>query len=305
MKIDILIPCYRGVPHPRMKEALDKAIAFSACRCCLNEAQAARDLWEAVKSKRPVKLAGNNPFHAPDQCPNGKHDIVVAPQVNFCVIHWCRNELVKVARKDADYVLFIDDDIVIEPDAIERMLAHGKDIVAGTCTRRVDPPEPVHRRWMDEIQNYGMIYRWQHDGRLLEVDAVGTGLMLISRRVLEHMAVAYYPKQFSETQNGWWFELVRGPHGEEWGEDISFCFKATRLGYRIFVDTSITPSHMGDYNYSIDDYLQYQKEVIDAGGMDSYRKQVREAPLQQLERPVPREVVDVGSGVQVLDLATR
>jgi hypothetical protein len=174
-------------------------------------------------------------------------------------------------RKNTDYVMFCDDDIVVEKDTLERLLSHKKQIIAGLCTKRIDPPEPVFRQWMDEIQNYGVILQWQ-EGKLVEVDACGTGLLLIAREVIEKMAAAYHPKEYAEHGDGFWFEFLRGPHNQEWGEDVSFCWKARRLGYQIFVDTSVTPGHVGEYPYGVPDYLCYQESVLAAGGLGAYRK---------------------------------
>ena len=275
MKIDIAVPTYRGLLNPQAKNAMDRLLAYSNCTCFTQNAALARQMFEAIEraGRKPVniRLPQHNPFHNTDECPVGKHSIHVIPQVNACVIHWARNHLLMNMRKDADKVLFCDDDIVVEQDTLERLLAHKKDIVAGLCTKRIDPPEPVMRQWMDEIQNYGVILQWQ-EGKLVEVDACGTGLLLISRKVIEDVGRAYHPKEYADHGDGFWFEFLRGPHGQEWGEDLSFCWKARRLGYQMFVDTAVTPGHVGEYPYGVADYLQYQEAVLAAGGITAYRR---------------------------------
>ncbi len=60
----------------------------------------------------------------------------------------------------------------------------------------------------------------------------------------------------------WWFGFIKGDdihentHGEL-GEDISFCWRARKLGYRIFVDPQVLPGHLGYYGYSCADYRDY------------------------------------------------
>ena len=274
MRIDLAVPVYRGLMNPQAKNAMDSLLQYSTCSCFAQNAELARQMFEAIEKgagKRvSLTLPKHNPFHDSGHCPHGKHDIRVIPQVNACVIHWARNDLLARRRKDADFVLFCDDDIVLEKDTLERLLAHKKDIVAGLCTKRVDPPEPVFRQWLDEIQNYGIILKWQ-EGKLVEVDATGTGLLLISQKVIEEMAQAYHPESYAEYGDGFWFEFLRGPQNKEWGEDVSFCWKARRLGYRLFVDTSIVPGHVGEYPYGVADYLEYQAAVMKAGGLGAYR----------------------------------
>ena len=272
MRIDLCVPTYRGLLNPQAKNAMDELIAYSNCSCFAQNADLAIHLFEAAKAGRKIaNLPKHNPYHNQGDCPLGKHSIHVVPQVNACVIHWARNHLLMNRRKDADYVLFCDDDIVVEKDTLERLLSHKKDIVAGLCTKRIDPPEPVFRQWMDEIQNYGVILQWQ-EGKLVEVDACGTGLILISRKVIEEVAQAYHPQEYADHGDGFWFEFLRGPHNQEWGEDVSFCWKARRLGYQMFVDTSVTPGHVGEYPYGVADFLQYQEAVLAAGGLGAYRR---------------------------------
>ena len=55
----------------------------------------------------------------------------------------------------------------------------------------------------------------------------------------------------------WWFQFVANAVDSqigELGEDLSFCWKAKRLGFRIFADPQVLPGHLGTYGYSIRDY---------------------------------------------------
>ena len=281
MKIDIMVPSYR-VGNKSAEKARQDLIAYSSCRCWTDGAQLASAFWRIAKGTlkvRPQEVPDENPFHHPSECPHGKHDIIEAPSVASCVIHWTRNELLKLRRSDADFVLFVDDDIVVEPHTLERMLAYGHDIVAGLCTRRQDPPEPNFRQWLDEMQGYGVIRKWGDHGKLRRVDAVGTGLMLVSRKVIEHMALAYHPEMFRQTGNGFWFEFLKNPQGGEWGEDMSFCWKATRLGYPIWVDTGITPQHLGDYGYTVEDFFPYEKAWKQAATGEHEPREVQKLDL--------------------------
>lgn len=268
MRVDLAVPCYRGLMRPQAKKAMDDLIQYSNCSCFLQNTDIAAQMYEAARTGKKMNLPKRNPFHNQEDCPHGKHSIHVIPQVDACVIHWARNDLLRRRRPDADFVLFCDDDIVVEKDYLERLLSHKKDIVAGLCTRRIDPPEPVFRKWMDDLQNYGIIMEWP-PGKLVEVDATGTGLLLISRKVIEDVAREFFP--YSKGGDGFWFEFLKSPNGAEWGEDVSFFWKARRLGFQVYVDTSVTPGHLGEYPYAVSDFLCYQEAVISAGGLGKYR----------------------------------
>jgi hypothetical protein len=127
--------------------------------------------------------------------------------------------------------------------------------------------------------------RYNGEG-LVEVGGVGAAFMLVRTSVLDKIGEYYLSCEFErryfgmsdeaaakvsagrrahakEKGNEWWFQFLSQPLGDgEWGEDLSFCFKARECGYKIFVDTSVCPGHMGSYPYKIADYLSYQAEEI-------------------------------------------
>jgi hypothetical protein len=218
-----------------------------------------------------------------------------APGVSCSVIHWARNDLFVNLRKSgqlADYVLLMDDDMTPPEDAIVKLLAHDVDIVAGACTVRTDPPMPNFRHWVPEIFNWRTMLDWTTvDGRymgegLVEVGGVGGAFMLVKTPVLDKLGEYYMSCRFEReylgmnedaahrieagrrkiakaTGNEFWFQFLMHPWGDgEFGEDLSFCFKARECGYKIFVDTSVCPGHIGSYAFKIADYLSYQAECI-------------------------------------------
>jgi hypothetical protein len=203
-------------------------------------------------------------------------------------VHIVRNKLLTMllrSEKPFTHVLSIDDDICPPPDALVRMLSHGKDIVGALCTLRSDPPVPNIRWWDEENKCMWPIY--DHDeGKLIEVGGMGGGMLLISVRALEAVAEAYFtcayekemywmPKQralwlerkrrkhFDETAECSWFRFLPTLAGDkENGEDISFSLMAWRYAkIKVYCDTSIQPKHMGAYGFSYEDYKHYKEEV--------------------------------------------
>jgi len=68
-------------------------------------------------------------------------------------------------------------------------------------------------------------------------------------------------------------------------------WKARRLGYQVFVDTSVCPGHVGEYPYGVQDYLCYQDAVLAAGGLASYRMEQRKKSAEWIEAPKELEEV--------------
>jgi hypothetical protein len=214
--------------------------------------------------------------------------VVPEPSISQSIVHWSRNSLLAKlyqSGKPFDYVLLADDDMKPEPDALEKLLAHKKPIVAAGCTVRMDPPRPNFCTWDDETQKFTTALEWSGNG-LIPIGSVGTGFMLIERAALEAIADYYLQcrheqkyfgmpaelaqkiseKRFeylAETFDAWWFECLKQPQGAgEFGEDMSFCFKARECGIPVYVDTTVKVGHFGSYAYSLDDFWDYQAGLL-------------------------------------------
>ena len=248
--VDILVPSYKVV-HPFAQEALNRMREYSRCKCA----------EERVAEAFSTGKVDISPLHAPGECPKGKHNIYMPPTQKSCVIHYGRNACLMGRRPEAEYVLFMDDDMVPPADALDRLVAHRKDIVGGICTRRADPPVPNVHWFMDEVQNFGGIEQWDQSLGLMEVDSIGAAFVLLSRKVIEDLAASYHRETYEAMGNGWWFEFMKNPHGHEWGEDVSLSWKAKRLGYSIWADMTLKIGHVGDYIYDLGDYLVNMERI--------------------------------------------
>jgi SAM-dependent methyltransferase len=137
------------------------------------------------------------------------------------------------------HLLFIDDDMVFERDAAERLLAHDVPIIGGLCHNRRHPYMPIlMRRWPESVKipGYGYIYDWELEveargSPVLDVDATGAAFLLVKREVFEDLAARGEPAPFKNTGGG---------------EDVSFCERARAAGYSIKVDTSLDIGHIGE-----------------------------------------------------------
>jgi hypothetical protein len=266
--VDILMPAY-SEPDQLVENTVKRMVDYSLCKCALVEYGVCHAMAEANQKGRIYKGAVDpSVFHHPSECHNGKHDVFYQPTYGGCILHWSRNALVMQMRPDATHALFCDADIVPEPHYLDQMLDHDKPIISGVLVKRVDPPEPTMRVWQDQLQKFGNLLSWPTDKPLIQVDGFGTGFILVKREVFELMALAYHRERFQRTGNGWWFEHLPNPQLGEWGEDISFCFKAMRLGIPMFVDLTIKPKHIGKYYYDIEDFEPYRKERIEGMGVD-------------------------------------
>ena len=161
-----------------------------------------------------------------------------------------RNVVVKtfLEQTDAEWLLMIDSDERLSLEAWHKLLdaANDKDrpIVSGLVFAAffdgedsLRPVPTIYR--MDPEKGLEAIDGYPID-ELIEVDATGTGCLLIHRSVLLDMQ-----KQATSNQGKDWAWFVEGAiDGTYFGEDLLFSKRLKSMGYKIFAHTgAILPHH--------------------------------------------------------------
>jgi predicted SAM-dependent methyltransferase len=147
-----------------------------------------------------------------------------------------RNEIVQYALdQGANYIYWLDDDVVAPPDAFLKLFNQQKDIINGVYWSKSNPPMPLlFRGHMD-----GPYYNW-HVGDLIEIDAAGNGLTLVKtdvyRKIEKEIGGPWY-----STRYGSFAGVTESPQNNT--EDLYFYWKAKRAGYKIWADTSVQAFH--------------------------------------------------------------
>lgn len=133
----------------------------------------------------------------------------------------------------ADYLFMIDDDMTCPNTLFLDLFKHNVDIVAPLAFTRNFPHHAViydlKEGWDAVSQSPYYINHYVDKypkDSLIECDAVGFGAVLIKAEVLKAMAK---PR----------FMCTSGT-----GEDILFCHKARKLGFRVFMDTATKLGHL-------------------------------------------------------------
>jgi hypothetical protein len=183
-----------------------------------------------------------------------------------------RNVLTDLALKvpEVTHLLWIDDDMVFDPDALDRLLAHDLPIVGGLCHNRRHPYNPIlMRRPPDSATGpgYGYVYDYEAetDARgLIEVDATGGAFILVKREVYERIALGLKKDEGPYTKN-------------EGGEDVTFCERAKSLGYSIFVDTTLDIGHVGEVVVN-SDFARRNRDLYPFAWRSTWRTKPAETP---------------------------
>ena len=139
------------------------------------------------------------------------------------------------------WCFFVDDDCVVPPDGLMKLLARNLPIVSGLYYRRHNPVVPVMLNKNTQSGQSGGT--WITDftpGSLVEADWVGAGCLLINRFVLEKLADPLQSRWFR------WMMDDSIPVEQRMSEDFYFCEQARNiLKIRPVVDTSVVCEHIG------------------------------------------------------------
>lgn len=81
---------------------------------------------------------------------------------------------------DCTHFLFVDSDIILQPDALSSLQSHRKDIVGGWY-KMIDAPFWVAGCWVSDHT----LFHCEPVASVCKVDMVGHGCMLVTRRALE------------------------------------------------------------------------------------------------------------------------
>jgi hypothetical protein len=143
-----------------------------------------------------------------------------------------RNTAARIAiENECEYLLFIDDDVLVPINSLKQMLASNSDIVAGNVIIRGYPFENMFFRYTEEEKLHLKPVKdcdLPEVPGLMDVDAVGFSLCLIKTALLKELPIPYFVTGLTNT------------------EDIYFCLKVKKYfpATTMRVDTSIVCHHI-------------------------------------------------------------
>jgi len=164
-----------------------------------------------------------------------------------------RNRVVKqfLDGTKSDWLLLIDSDEQLTLEAFDKLLetAHDKErpvvaglVFAGFGIEGAPYPKPVPAIFQDAPEGFLPLYKYDKNS-VFEIDAAGTGCLLIHRSVLEKMR-----ETADKNQGPDWCWFWDGPVDGNWiGEDLLFCRRIRALGFPIYVNTGAVLPHQKSY----------------------------------------------------------
>ena len=158
------------------------------------------------------------------------------------LIYDARNSLARMALdSEADYVLWLDSDMVFQPDLYEELLSVIDDnhpMVCGLYFSRKEPIIPVIYSSLEprKTESGGFIpecvpYEDYPEEAVFNVAGCGFGAVLMKTQLIREIAETYGPPFFPT---------------EGYGEDLTFCRYVGKLGYRIRCNSHAKAGHIAN-----------------------------------------------------------
>ena len=147
-----------------------------------------------------------------------------------------RNSLVDLAIVNGcDWLLMLDDDMVIPPDLFTRLVGHNKDVIGALYYQRGGSFHPVLMRQVnkkDGLKGIDFIHHFDpmlKQPGLYQFDGViGGGCMLFKTEIFRKIQQPYF-----------WIDGIVGT-------DVHVCNQLIEAGVKLWVDTSIELGHVGE-----------------------------------------------------------
>lgn len=147
-----------------------------------------------------------------------------------------RNMIVEEAIKaGAKYIWFIDDDTLPPRHACKKLLRVLQQdpeamVCAGIYCSKTDLPEP----WVWTEPRNGVYWGWKL-GDIFDCELIATGCMMIRAELFKHLEKPWFKEVDTiDTEKG---------EGQRWTDDLYFCDKVRKAGFRIVAHGGVLPIH--------------------------------------------------------------
>lgn len=202
-----------------------------------------------------MSLARMHKYFLQNEVPGFKKQEIETFSVKGSILPRQRCDIVKKALEiNATHILFVDCDQTFPAETLHRLLIQKKDVIAANVATKKIPSMPTARmkslRWDGDP-----VYTPEGSSEVQKVWRVGTGIMLINRKVFDKIGLGV-------------FAIPYRPEIQDYqGEDWSMCEAMEANGFDIWIDHGLSNrvGHIGDYSYDHNVVGEIQQEKIAYG----------------------------------------
>ena len=185
-------------------------------------------------------------------------------------------------KSDADFIFFIDSDIVWSPVDLDRIVSHNLPICGGIYPKKSYKLDGCYNLWPNSITD---------DRGLVDVKHAGNGFLCISRSAAERF-IAYHGAKIEyrgdpDPELRWDFFPFGAKDMAYKSEDWYFCERAREAGICTRIDTTVQVRHIGKVVFPIFQSIT-DEEVVDLlyHKYDGDRNAVRNFLLTLPKKPI-------------------
>lgn len=192
---------------------------------------------------------------------NGGLDMSLYPIFFESLVSRARNAAVAhfLEDEEATHLLFIDSDIIFEPEDVFTLLKANKEVVAGIYPKKYITWERLKNNPDAERVDFpiGGQIRMTEDN-FLELDYLPTGFLLISKTAIEKIITAHPELKYKNDIDGYmsagdnFYDLFKVGirNGIYESEDWGFCSLWKGIGGQVLIHPEINVKHVGWHEYS-------------------------------------------------------
>jgi hypothetical protein len=159
------------------------------------------------------------------------------------LVQRARNDLFRIAiENNYDTLFFIDSDVEWNVEWFFNILERSEPIVGGALIKKSEKES-----YTVKITNKELNY--SEDGKIIEVDGVGTGFLKIDRFALEKLWSDSEEYIHEGIRQRMVFNITIDENKDLVSEDYVLCQKWKKLGYKVWIDPKITCNHIGVKKY--------------------------------------------------------
>jgi hypothetical protein len=163
-----------------------------------------------------------------------------------------RSECMRTVLQDpaVTHLLWLDDDMRFPKNTLERLLMHEEPVVGANYVSRLPPYNTVAIKSRDRGERLNTM---PDSTGLEEVDALGFGVCLVARPVLEKIPYPWSDTVFREKEQDWI------------GDDVYFFDKVRAHGFTVYADHDLSKEvrHCGSFEFDVHK-LQFAREAAAA-----------------------------------------
>jgi len=178
-----------------------------------------------------------------------------------------RNLIVEAAIDvGAEYIMWTDSDMTFPKETLLRLRSWNKDIVCASYPKKKPPYKIVGKLKPRPGDKVGEFKEVLTNG-LYEMDEVGFGVMLTKTEIFKKMPKPWFHYEYKKGSNN----LT--------GEDVLWCPRVQKLGYKIWIDAALSMyvGHIGNFIFRPEG--AYELFDIETG----QRKEDKDIVRQQVE----------------------